>query len=137
MIRRLVMEKRRKSNKPFKFYSLRDVLKETDYKDKSLYKNVINSLFKHAKEELYTKREVRLTNIGLFKIMKFKTSRNAIDYGTSKKLGQTIYYTNFHTQRLAYKISCVFFPRKTTHKFVPYRFLKRDLAKRIFTDDTF
>ena len=138
MTHKQVMEPvRRRINKPIKYYSLRDVLKETNYPDKKLYKQVIEEVFKQAKEILFTKRKLKLKNIGIFVIRHFNSNKRLIDYGNSKKLGKEVYYTNFHTQRLVYKINCKFYFYKSTHKFVPYRHLKRDLAKRIFTDATF
>ncbi len=126
---------RKQINKPLKYYSVYDVIKETEYADKKLYVKVIKEIFKVAAEILLKKHTLNLLKIGSFKIIGYKSNKKLIDFGLTKKLQKTIYYTNFHTNRFRYRIIYNHNVINTYYKFTTYRQLDRNLAKKLKEDE--
>ena len=122
---------RRRVNKVKKFYSLNTSARKTKYPDKLLYKEVIESIFVHAKAELYRRHQVKILGIGKFYLKGIKVINKLVDYGATRKLGQVVYHTNFHTGRVRYEIRWRFKKYDGQYSFTPYRHLNRDLAKKL------
>lgn len=131
----MVMTMRKQVNKPLKYFSIYDAAKKSSYKDKILYLKVITEIFKVAIEILLIKHRLQLLNIGSFKIIGYKSNKKLVDFGLTKKLGKTVFFTNFHTNRFRYKLSYFHSMINTYYKFVPYRKLNRDLAKTLKEDE--
>ena len=126
---------RKVSNKPKPFYSLTQAAKDSKFEDKKTYKKVVEEIFKVAGQKLIYKNRVSLAGLGMFYLTAYKSSKKLVDFGMTKKLGKTIYYTNFHSNRVRYKISWGKSIRIKYYLFKPYRFLNRELAKKIINDD--
>ena len=126
---------RRVSNKPKSFYSLTKAAKDSKFEDKQLYKRVVEEIFKVAGQRLIYKNRVNLPGLGAFYLTAYKSDKKIVDFGMTKKLGKTVYYTNFHSNRVRYRISWGKSIRTKYYLFKPYRFLNRELAKKIINDD--
>jgi len=126
---------RKVSNKPKPFYSLTQAAKDSKFEDKTTYKKVVEEIFKVAGQKLIYKNRVSLAGLGMFYLTAYKSSKKLVDFGMTKKLGKTIYYTNFHSNRVRYRISWGKSIRIKYYLFKPYRFLNRELAKKIINDD--
>jgi hypothetical protein len=125
---------RSRVNKPQKFLSVYEVANKVGYKDRNVFIEVINKVFEKAKEQLYARFQVKVLGLGRFNIQGCKMKHKLVDYGSTRKLGKVVYYTNFHSGRVRYEIRWkdhIFGPM---NKFVPYRYLNRDL-KKIITED--
>lgn len=128
------MQIRKKVNKPLKYYSIHALLKKSDYPDKELFKKTIALIFEKAKEELLRRHQVKILGLGHFFIRGVKVVHKLVDYGMTRKLGKTVYHTNFHSGRVRYEIKWRDRRFDRVYKFEPYRFLKRDLAKTLKED---
>lgn len=126
---------RKVSNKPKSFYSLTQAAKDSTFEDKQLYKRVVEEIFKVAGDKLIYKNKVSLKGIGLFYLTAYKSNKKLVDFGMTKKLGKTVYHTNFHSNRVRYRILWGKSIRTKYYVFKPYRFLNRELAKKIKNDD--
>jgi hypothetical protein len=126
---------RRVSNKPKPFYSLTQAAKDSKFEDKQTYKRVVEEIFKVAGQRLIYKNRVSLSGLGIFYLTAYKSDKKLVDFGMTKKLGKTIYHTNFHSNRVRYRISWGKSIRTKYYSFKPYRFLNRELAKKIINDD--
>lgn len=120
---------RKQINKPLRYYSISDACKKTSYKDKHLYSLVLKELFIEAGNLLLNKFKLHLPKLGDFNIISYKSDKKLVDYGNTKKLGKVVYYINFHTNRVRYKIKYRDNIIDKYYKFVPYRHLNRNLAK--------
>ena len=134
MIQCQKMQLRRKTNKPLKYYSIYVLSKQIDFPDKKLFIEVISSIFKHAKEELLRRHQIKILGLGHFFIRGIKVVHKLVDYGMTRKLGHVVYHTNFHSGRIRYEIKWRDRRFDRMYKFEPYRFLKRDLAKTLKED---
>jgi hypothetical protein len=132
---KIVQVVRRQINKKIKYFSFSDAFKLSNYPDKNLYINVLKEIFKVSQEILLNKYKLKLKSIGYFNIMSYKSDKKLIDFGLTKKLGKIVYHTNFHTNRLRYKISYKYPILDTFYKFIPYRNLNRSLAKILKEDE--
>jgi hypothetical protein len=128
------MQLRKKINKPLKYYSIYVLSKKVNYPDKQLFIKVISSIFQHAQEELLRRHQIKLLGLGHFYIRGVKVVNKLVDYGMTRKLGQVVYHTNFHSGRVRYEIKWRDRKFDRVYKFEPYRFLKRDLAKTLKED---
>lgn len=126
---------RKTNNKAMSYYSLHKAARDTEYPNKELYKRVVEKVFEVASKRLIDKHKVKLYGIGVFKIMSYKSDKKIVDFGSTKKLGKTVYYTNFHSNRVRYKIIWGGHLRSLYYNFKPYRFLNRELAKKIINDE--
>lgn len=126
---------RKTSNKPESFFSLVKVLEKKKDIDKLIYKKVIEEIFKVASDRLIYKNKVKLPGLGLFYLKAYKSDKKIVDFGMTKKLGKTVYHTNFHSNRVRYKIAWGNNIRVNYYSFKPYRFLNRELAKKIINDE--
>lgn len=125
---------RRKENKPMKYLSVAAVANKVKYKDREIFMEVINKIFEKAKEQLYARFQVKVLGLGRFYIQGIKMKNKIVDYGQTRKLGKVVYYTNFHSGRVRYEIRWRDRRMSYSDKFVPYRYLNRDL-KKIITDE--
>ena len=105
MIQQVGKGKRAKYFKPIKYYSVRDFLKEKKLlKEKDLYNKIFDELFLSVRELFLKNEKIELKYLGEFYFTRFKSRKKVVDFGLTKKYNKTIYYTNFHTQRMTYKI---------------------------------
>jgi hypothetical protein len=126
---------RRTINKPIKYFSVFEASKVVEYEDKELFRKVMEAIFLKGKEILLKRFQVRFTGLGLFIIQGYKTDKRRVDYGATKKCGQLVYYTNFHTGRHKFFVKWKHNIYLMRYKFQAYRFLNRDLAKLLKEDE--
>jgi hypothetical protein len=126
---------RRQINKPLKYFSIYEAFKKSTYKDKKLYIKVLTEIFIVASEILLKKYRLKLLKLGSFKVEGYRSDKKLIDFGMTKKLGKKVYYTNFHSNRIRYKIGYSDNIINTYYKFNPYRTLNRTLAKTLIHDE--
>jgi nucleoid DNA-binding protein len=117
-----------------KYLSVAAVANKVKYKDREIFMEVINKIFEKAKEQLYARFQVKVLGLGRFYIQGIKMKNKIVDYGQTRKLGKVVYYTNFHSGRVRYEIRWRDRRMSYSDKFVPYRYLNRDL-KKIITDE--
>ena len=131
----MTLQARRQINKPLKYFSIYEAFKKSSYKDKKLYIKVLTEIFKVASEILLKKYRLKLLKLGSFRIEGYRSNKKLIDFGMTKKLGKTVYYTNFHSNRIRYNIKYSDNMINTYYKFNPYRTLNRTLAKTLIQDE--
>ncbi len=120
----------------------KDNPKDTDYfVDYSKFSDIVHKGFSVISDEiLNNSQEVFLPhNTGTLSIIKRKNNpkRLAIDYKTTKEVGQTVYYFNDHSRgysfRWRWRKQMVAIRNRPYYSFVPTRYNKRKLAKEIFS----
>lgn len=126
---------RKQLNKPLRYFSISDACKKTKYKDKDLYSLVIKEIFIEAGKLLLNKFKLNLPRLGEFSIISYKSDKKLVDFGNTRKLGKVVYYINFHTNRVRYKIRYKDNIIDKYYKFTPYRHLNRNLAKILKEDE--
>ena len=123
---------RTKSFKSHKYFSIRDYLKSKKLLEEKEYYNIVfKELFKAARDILIEKEILKLPYLGTFKLVRYKPKNKKVDFGLSKKLGKTVYHTNFHSQRQTYRISWIRNAVTKNYVFKAYRGLNRTLSKKL------
>jgi len=73
--------------------------------NEAAYRDVCKFLVDNIIDTLVEGKFVTLPfNLGILKIVKFKTKRKYIDWKSTNELGKHVYFTNFHTGGWSYKL---------------------------------
>lgn len=106
------------------------------YLSKKDFKEGSKFIFNHIVGEIFRGKRYKLPyNLGSLYLDTYKLSGKKIDFGTSNKIGKTVYYTNLHSDGLTYKLKWLKvssnFTNKKMYKFKLTRANSRKLSSLI------
>ena len=100
-------------------------------KDRDLYRKVLNIIFETIKEILIEKERIWIKYLGEFYYTRFKNRKKIVDHGVTRTIDNVAYYTNFHSQRMTYKMIWKHSIHRLLFFLEPSRHLNRGLAKKL------